>query len=1619
MASRAPKQWPLTKHETITTFNSWKQNLEYTLSLDPNFAPFLASDVTWLKQSRAYPRRGFADDTAPVPEGSRLTASQKVTYLELMLGQVANYAPIISRSTIVKASTSMSSVWQALRQHYGFQRTGAHFLELTNIKPSADDRPEDLYQQILAFFDDNLLQKDSGITHHGEDWGDEELTPTIENTVVYLWLSLLHPNLPKLVKQRYGTELRSRTLASIKPEISQSLDSLMQELQEADHAKVLRSGQVLRSGTPLPYPRARPHKTPAHQSRTKSCPLCKAARRPYDHFLSTCKHLPESDRAYMSKARLVLGHDDEDTCSFPSDDDDVPSSQDQVCSSSTRRVNVKKSPSFKVFHNHYPILLTLDSGAETNMIKAATARYIGAPIRTSSQSALQADGITPLTVLGETHIEVTRDGTNMSLDALVVEELDVDVLAGTPFMYINDVAIRPAKSEISVKNSLHITYGHRPTPQSTHSSIRRTQVLRGPSTSCTVWPGEFVEVPVPEEFHDSVFSIEPRVESKSSQSWLQPEIIQSVGDAIRIMNNTCSPQQITRHDHFAQITPIVQVPLDSTPCPVSTMKTRTVNTTSHSHEIQLDHLPTEEQHQFQSLHATYDTVFAPDLPGYNGASGKFEAIINMGPTLPPQRKGRLPLYSRDKMVELQSKFDELEAIGVFKRPEDVGIVAEYVNPSFLVKKSSGGFRLVTAFADVGRYCKPQPSLMPDIDSTLRSIARWKYLITTDLTKAFYQIPVAKESLKFCGVVTPFRGMRVYTRCAMGMPGSETALEELMCRVFGDLLAKGVVAKLADDLYCGGESVNELLDNWQHVLKLLHDNNLRLSPTKTTICPPSCTILGWIWSAGSISASPHRITTLATCKQPETVRSMRSFIGAIKALSRVLPHCSQFLSPLEDGIVGLKSQDKVPWSDSLISDFHAAQKALASNKSITLPRPSDQLWIVTDGSVKSHGIGATLYLTRKDRVYLAGFYSAKLKKHQVTWLPCEIEALGIAAAIKHFSPYIVASQHKACLLTDSKPCTEAIQKLYRGEFSSSPRVTTFLTTASRFQVSVRHLAGTSNVPSDFASRNAPPCENDRCQICTFINTMEEAVVLKTSVQDILTDRSRLPFTSRSAWKATQLEDADLRRVHAHLSQGTRPSRKLTNIKDIKRYLNNCTIARDGLLIHSPSDKLALSREAIVVPRSILHGLLTALHIKLDHPSTHQLKQVVHRHFYALDMGAAITSVGEHCHVCASLRAVPNRLIEQSSSDPPDVVGISFAADVLQRTKQRIIVLRETATSFTVTRIIPDETGESLLSALVCLCVELRPMDGPIAVIRVDPAPGFLQLREDKRLLDLRLRIEVGLTKNRNKNPVAEKAIAELEFELMRQDPSGSAVTPISLAIATSRLNSRIRSRGLSAREMWLQRDQFTNVQIPISDQEMILKQQDQRTTNHPYSEKSKHPMSEPHDDSPQVGDIVYLHDDRSKHHARERYIITSIDGEWAFIRKFSGSRLRATSYKVKLGDCFRVPSDLQHHQRPTQAHDHLDDYDLDPTPHAVPDNKSTAPPTIPVIPPVLSTPNTNDSEVNVDSSSTPTDNNNSAIVSNTESDNIHEVGVLDTRSQDVRPQRSRHPPRYLDDYETSF
>jgi hypothetical protein len=66
---------------------------------------------------------------------------------------------------------------------------------------------------------------------------------------------------------------------------------------------------------------------------------------------------------------------------------------------------------------------------------------------------------------------------------------------------------------------------------------------------------------------------------------------------------------------------------------------------------------------------------------------------------------------------------------------------------------------------------------------------------------------------------------------------------MLNRVLADLIALGYVAKLADDLYKGGNNPRDLLKNWALVLQCLMKANLTLSASKTVIAPKEVTVLG--------------------------------------------------------------------------------------------------------------------------------------------------------------------------------------------------------------------------------------------------------------------------------------------------------------------------------------------------------------------------------------------------------------------------------------------------------------------------------------------------------------------------------------------------------------------------------------------------------------------------------------------------------------------------------------------------------------------------------------------------------------------------------------------------------
>jgi hypothetical protein len=327
----------------------------------------------------------------------------------------------------------------------------------------------------------------------------------------------------------------------------------------------------------------------------------------------------------------------------------------------------------------------------------------------TSHSASQADGKTKMSACGEIHVTLTRGDQAFNLQAVVVKELDVDILAGVPFMRDNGIVLDlPNDSIIIGKKCIPYIANKK---HSLSLEVRRSvSFLLKSDKKETIFPGEYIEVASPSNLKNNTpIALEPRSDSESN-TWIQPVITKAVEGIIRIPNLSLNPVAVAKHQHLAQ----VHYTSTASELPVHLhSKTESTKLTmiKHTHSSTISSYPNlqlqlQERKAFARLHDRYDHVFNTQIGQYNDASGHIRAFINMGPVEPPCHKARLPSYNTEKLRLLQTKMDELEDLGVLARPETVGVTIEHVSPSFLVRKPDGSHRLVTAFNAIGTYAKP-------------------------------------------------------------------------------------------------------------------------------------------------------------------------------------------------------------------------------------------------------------------------------------------------------------------------------------------------------------------------------------------------------------------------------------------------------------------------------------------------------------------------------------------------------------------------------------------------------------------------------------------------------------------------------------------------------------------------------------------------------------------------------------------------------------------------------------------------------------------------------------------------------------------------------------------------
>ena len=1156
--------------------------------------------------------------------------------------------------------------------------------------------------------------------------------------------------------------------------------------------------------------------------------------------------------------------------------------------------------------NKLPLHLDLDSGATLNYCVESEVLKRGFKIHPNGQMSRLGDGVTKLKGIGEIHETFFRNNWKVQFSAIVCKTLTSPFIGGTPFLKQNGIDQDFVKNVIHVHNKQVTVQPTDPVallpsaPLLCTAATPKVKPIKNVENSLidlspkVLLPGQSVDIPIKSE-DGTIVSVE-QWEHNNDQSWPEPHLSLITNGKLCIGNSTNNPILLGKD--------VKKVRIRSTHNPVTSENSYyefipSFNSISQDYvdQIKCENISEEAQAIIDKAHIKHSAVFNKDLThGYNGFYGKHQCHLNWATTeRPPASKVHVPSYDHDLKGLQQELMDDLTNQGVLLIPQDHGINVQSVCPSFIQRKqrakdkskqslTKDDVRLLINFGPVNDKIKPVPTHVTKTNDVLIMMGRWKYIIIFDLFNGYFQNHMAKEAIPWLGVQTPYGGLRVIARSGQGLMGMAEEFDELLAKVLKQELQDGICAKIVDDVVVGGKTPVEAAINYVRVLSKLSNANLKITPEKTHIFPKTADMLGWVWKEGGhLEASPHRKFAILNTKSEDikNVQDMRSWVGLFKTLHIVTPNISSILSPFELATAGKESKEYFQWTHQLESQFREAKKAIDKLVTLHLPSPDDQLVLETDASkgggktALPAGIGHILYAIKDNKKLPVRVHSAKLPDKCRKWSPCEIEALGFAVGIDKEYDIIRESKLPLIICPDSKPVHEAVKMINEGKFSSSARMSSFLTNCNRTRIVSKHVSGKAklNPIADFQSRNPSECNAEFCSIHKFINEAVDSPV-DEGAKNCRICHDDKHFSNREAWLNAQNSNQACVIAKQLLASGKPPPKAIGKNtgeywNDVRQYCRDATIAKDGLLVvKSKPDVLSgnVVRERIVIPKPLIPALLYHIHNHdANHPVRSQQKSFFQRQFYAITLDKHLDLLYKNCYKCSVVIKLPKEIILNETKTDVNSPQTHFHADVIKRSSQNILTIRDRFSSYQEAMFVDSEKATDLKNGLIAITSSIR---RPAEIyISVDNSPGFKTLlsNNDDELKSLKIKIMKTEELNKNANSVIDKGCQELEEEIKRLEPEGKKINLSTLKLAILNLNSKLRRRGnISAFEIHSSRDQNTGHNLNLDDETLrtnqLVKRKDQRTID-----KVAVPV--------EVGDTVRLKNNHDKHKAGEIFLVT--------------------------------------------------------------------------------------------------------------------------------------------------
>ncbi|GFS55912.1 retrovirus-related Pol polyprotein from transposon 17.6 [Trichonephila clavipes] len=471
-----------------------------------------------------------------------------------------------------------------------------------------------------------------------------------------------------------------------------------------------------------------------------------------------------------------------------------------------------------------------------------------------------------------------------------------------------------------------------------------------------------------------------------------------------------------------------------------------------SNIVQPSILTVDANISFKNILSEYPDLSNPSLISKSASHGTVHHIITTGPPVTARPRRLHPkLYDAVKV-----EFEFLLAQGII-RPSK----SPWSSPLHVVPKSDSTVRPVGDYRQLNSVTEFDSYPMPYLNDFAHALHGKRIFSKIDIFKAFHQIPIAECDIPKTAVTTPC-GLYEYTHLCFGLVNAPQTFMRFMHEVL-----RGLPFVLSTwMIFCVTQKMlREHRSHLRTIFQRLSSYGLKLNISKCVFGVNELIFLGHLITPDGIKPLPDKVQAVLDYKQPETVGSLRKFLGLLNFYRRFLPKAAEqqyLLSEFLKGSKGKKDSKPLNWSSEAITAFQRCKQALADAALLAHPSPSAPLALHVDAS--DYAIGGALHQVVDSELQPLAFFSRKLTSSEKSYSAYDRELLAIYSAIRH-SRYMLEARDFT-VFTDHKPLTYAFRQK---SDKCSPRHIRQLDFISQFTTNIVHIPGSDNIAADVLSR----------------------------------------------------------------------------------------------------------------------------------------------------------------------------------------------------------------------------------------------------------------------------------------------------------------------------------------------------------------------------------------------------------------------------------------------------------------------------------------------------------------------------------------------------------------------